>query len=203
MTSNILKLNDKNLSEVFKNATSETKLNDKLVEDLLKNMPQNTDINQILAKILLIDYTYSTQLHRHRKKAHINKIAQNILQCKNFDELVAKGDSQAIYTILNGLEINLFSFATKYCCLHNSVIYKGDAYSIYDSAVHKLLPKYYEEHKNMCITKITYSSIEKWRKEQKYEEFNSAIGYLLNSATINRKNCRREFDRLLWNQRNN
>ena len=172
---------------------------DLMLEDLLKSFPKNIDFYQIAAKVLLIDKLYSTQLFRYNKKEFLTRLVENIYNIKDFDLRVENGDPTVVCEIYYGFNKKLFSFASKYCCLHNVIVYNKDDYSIYDSAVRKLLPKY---AKKVGI-KLTGAQLDRWYKENEYAAFNNSVSDLLDAAQINIQNRKRKFDLFLWSQRNN
>lgn len=165
--------------------------------DLLKAFPENNEPYQIAAKVLLLDKLYSTQLFRYQGIDFLMQIVKNIRTIPDFDERVASGDPTAVCEIYRGFDKKLLSFASKYCCLHNTVIYERDDYSIYDSAVRKLLPKY---AKTVGV-KLTGAQIERWYKENNYEAFNRAVDEVLDAAEVTIENRKRKFDLFLWSQR--
>lgn len=170
---------------------------DLMLENLLNAFPKNVDSYQIAAKVLLIDKLYSTQLFRYNKKDFLTRLVDNIRTIQDFDLRVKSGDPTVVCEIYRGLNKKLFSFASKYCCLHNTLVYKRDDYSIYDSAVRKLLPKYAK----MVNVNLTVKQIDTWYKQDNYDGFNKAVDSVLNAARININNKKRNFDLFLWSQR--
>ena len=161
-----------------------------IIHDVLNKFPKNDDINVIAMKIAVIDVTNSTQLSRYKNKISLYELANIILNIDNFDERIKNGDPELVNIISksNG-KINLFSFASKYCTYHNNEIYGKDDYSIFDSVVRKMLPKY---------SNISLSQIEKWRKNHHYKAFNDSITKLLDDNNIHIKFRKRKFDHFLW-----
>lgn len=89
----------------------------------------------------MLDSLYSTNVTKLIKFVDLAKqiceIDDIALHLKNYDpklvsEIAKLSDNKKI-----------FSFATKYCCMHNYYVYDRDDYSIVDISVKKLLPKYY------------------------------------------------------------
>lgn len=89
--------------------------------------------------------------------------------------------------------VNLFSFASKYCCYHNVHVYGRDDYSIFDEVAKKHLPEYCDDK-----DKITKNKIETWRNKIDYTSFNTLIGKVLDHNKITITNRRRAFDHYLW-----
>ena len=102
-----------------------------------------------------------------------------------------KGDPEVVNEIAksNG-KINLFSFASKYCCCHNKILYNKDDYSIFDSVLRDTLPKYFDD--------IRKSQIESWRVNYKYKEYNDYITEKLDNLGIVLDFRKRKFDHFVW-----
>ncbi|MBO5039828.1 MAG: hypothetical protein J6D09_01885 [Clostridia bacterium] len=175
---------------------------------LFATMPYNTKAEEVFIKVVIIDFIYSTQLKQLIGGAGVHELVDLILSL-NFDARVKKGDPALVTDIANNNGgVNLFSFASKYCALHSIYVHKKDDYSIYDSAVARLFPKYTAEyHKNdPRITQITATQVECWRQNRDYKSFNDAIGTFLDSIGIDENTYswrRSDFDRIVWEQRNN
>ena len=71
-------------------------------------------------KVALIDLTNSTHISTHIKKISLSEIVDLILSIQDFDIRVSQGDPLLVSQLAesNG-QINLFSFASKYCTYHN------------------------------------------------------------------------------------
>jgi len=164
----------------------------KLITRLFKKYPKNKDIDIVAMKIAIIDITNSTHLALHKDKISIIELAKCISNIKNIDNRIKNGDVTVVNEIAkcNG-KINLFSFASKYCCYHNHNLYGEDDYSIYDNILATNLPKYFK-------SKITTNKINSWRKNFQYEEYNNYISENLKKLGINVKNPRRKFDHFVW-----
>ncbi len=170
---------------------------EQLLRALFQKFPTNTATEEIAAKVLLLDRLYSTRIFDYKKPDFVWQVAENIRTIPDFDVRVQNGDPELVPLIYRGFERSMFSFATKYCCLHNTIIYDRDDYSIYDAAVHKLLPKY---AKSVGV-KLTGTQIEQWRKADDYRAFNDAVDTTLNAAEITVSGRKRKFDWFLWSQR--
>jgi hypothetical protein len=164
-----------------------------LIHDVLCANPKNVDGNVVAQKIALIDLTNSTQLSRYKDKISLYELVDIILNIKDFDKRVEKGDPELVNCIAecNG-KVKLFSFASKYCTYHNVEIYNRDDYSIYDNVVKKALPYYLNDEG------ITSHPMEKWRRNIDYVAFNECIGQLLDAKNIHIPFRRRKFDHFLW-----
>ena len=174
------------------------RITESMLWELFKLFPENNEPYQIAAKVLLLDKLYSTQLFRYKGMDFLLQIVENIRTISDFDERVKNGDPTVVCEIYRGFKTKMFSFATKYCCLHNTVVYARDDYSIYDSAVHKLLPKYAKQ----VGEKITGTQIERWKNNGDYKAFNDAVDIVLDKAEIKIPGRKRKFDLFLWSQRN-
>lgn len=171
----------------------------RLIEAIFKEFPKNDDINAISQKIAIIDVTNSTNLARHKRFLSLCDVAYIILN-SDFDKRVAIGDVSLVRDISkkskDDFGINLFSFASKYCCYHNSLIYGRDDYSIFDSVISNHLHEYSIES-----YRITKTKPEDWRQKFQYQEFNEFIGNILKANGITNNvlpGCRRMFDHYLW-----
>lgn len=89
--------------------------------------------------------------------------------------------------------LNLFSFASKYCCYHDTLAYKRDDYSIFDSVVSANLYKYATKN---CPLKKT--QLENWRQTFDYENFSKHVGTLLDDYGIRIAERRRKSDHFIW-----
>lgn len=101
---------------------------DKLFAELC---PHNTDISDILIKVATLNDFYSTNIFS------VYAVAKHILSL-DIDKRMTAGDITLIADIqkvmINGIEKNFYSFATKYCSHHNPM-----DYPIFDSYVEKTL----------------------------------------------------------------
>ena len=187
---NNIVLRSKDLHEAHNDVLSDDKYGKeyRLIEDVLKKYPNNKTIEDVACKIAVIDFTNSTNLRQNKINLYtLAKIITNI----DFDAKVAKGDVSLVSDIISKCPVKLYSFASKYCCYHNTFLYNRDDYSIYDSVVKKHLPEYATE-------KLPAS---KWRKNFNYETFNQYIGDLLDEYGITaatEPQRRRLFDHYVW-----
>lgn len=161
-----------------------------LITSCLEKFPDNNNIEIVAMKIGLIDITNSTSLSRYKSKISIVDLANTIVGIKDIDERIKKGDPKVVEEIANNGKINLFSFASKYCCYHNKNLYKKDDYSIYDGILRAYLPRYFND--------ITESMIECWRSKYNYEEYNNYITKKLDELNITVAYRKRKFDHFVW-----
>lgn len=109
---------------------------DKAIINLFSAFPDNKKVEDIRLKICVINDLYSTNIFdTYKMSEHIKKL--------NLDTKLKNGNPEVVNEIATGhgirrkktnKEINLYSFATKYCNWHNQ-----ESYTIYDSFVEKVL----------------------------------------------------------------
>ena len=168
-----------------------------LIETFFNKYPLNTDPLIVAAKVAIIDTTNSTNIARYKSKISLCDVVKIILSINDIDKRIAHGDPSVVSEIARKSKknhnINLFSFASKYCCYHNICVYKKDDYSIYDSVVSRALPLYATP-----TLPITTNRLEGWRKKFDYQSFNDYIGKILAAYHITLPYKRRWFDNFLW-----
>lgn len=166
-------------------------IEDKMIASCFTKYPNNFDKDLVVMKIYIIDSTNSTNLILQKRRISIDELSKIIASIPNIDERIAVGDPEVVNDIAraNG-KINLFSFATKYCCYHNICIYERDDYSIFDSVLAKYLPQYFDD--------ITENQIQKWRKSFDYKSYNDYITNKLDELNITVENRKRKFDHFVW-----
>lgn len=170
-----------------------------LISAILNAYPLNDNIEEVAKKIAVIDVTNTTNISRYKKKLSLYDVAE-VIVLQDIDSRLTIGDPEGVNDIAKECKkkfnINLFSFASKYCCYHNTFVYKRDDYSIFDSVVSKHLSDY--SNKTYQISK---SQPEYWRTHIQYREFNEYIGALLDSESITSSlepKRRRMFDHHIW-----
>lgn len=163
----------------------------KLISRCLKRFPNNTDADIVAMKVGLIDITSSTHLSQHKIKINMVELSEIIASIQDIDARIKAGDPDVVNEIAksNG-SINLFSFASKYCCYHNKNLYERDDYSIFDKVLKEHLPLYFSD--------VTKTQIEKWRKEYKYKEYNDYITKKLDELGITVEFRKGKFDLFVW-----
>ena len=172
-------------------ATNNYGAENELIAACLKKYPYNTDIETVAMKIGLIDITNSTNISRYKRFISVVELAKIISEIPNIDERIKNGDPEVVSTIArtNG-KINLFSFASKYCCYHNKNLYNKDDYSIYDTVLKKSLPK--------MFTDIKQSDIQRWVDTFDYKSYNDYITNKLDEIGITIPFRKRKFDHFIW-----
>lgn len=170
-----------------------------IIKKTLLKYPNNTDPEIVAMKICLIDFTNSTHLFESKKKVPLERLVEIIIHIKDFDKRLAAGDEDLVRIIAlrakrrfkgENTGINLFSFASKYCCYHNFYIYDRDDYSIYDGVLRDHLQNYYKSASPRWIDWL--------RTHCRYKRYNKVIEEILDENHIGVKNKRRLFDYLVW-----
>lgn len=168
-----------------------------LISTFFCQFPKNSDSTIVAAKVAIIDTTNNTHISQYKSKISLCDVANIIVNIKDFDKGVKAGDEKLVEEIARTAKenhgVNLFSFASKYCCYHNVHVYGRDDYSIFDNVVKEHLPEYCDSE-----DKVTKNKIETWRNNVDYTSFNALIGKVLDRNKIAIPNRRRAFDHYLW-----
>ena len=162
-----------------------------LITRCLRKFPENTDPDIVAMKVGLIDITNSTHLSQHKSKISMVELADIISSIPDIDERIAIGDPEVVNEIAksNG-KVNLFSFASKYCCYHNRNLYGRDDYSILDTVLKEYLPRYFDD--------VTRGQIQKWQDSFNYQAYNDYISKKLDEYGITVSYRKRKFDHFVW-----
>ena len=162
-----------------------------LITRCFRKFPENTDPGIVAMKVGLIDITNSTHLSQHKSKISMVELADIISSIPDIDERIAIGDPEVVNEIAksNG-RVNLFSFASKYCCYHNRNLYGRDDYSILDTVLKEYLPRYFDD--------ITRGQIQKWQDSFNYQAYNDYISKKLDEYGITVSYRKRKFDHFVW-----
>ncbi len=163
----------------------------RLLTRCLQKFPYNRDPDIVAMKIGLIDITNSTHLSQHKSLISMDQLSRIIAAIPNIDERLEAGDPELVNEIArsNG-KINLFSFASKYCCYHNRNLYEKDDYSILDTVLKESLPRYFSD--------ITKAQIQKWQNQFQYASYNDYITRKLDELGITTPYRKRKFDHFVW-----
>jgi len=162
-----------------------------MITRCLRRFPDNTDPDIVAMKVGLIDITNSTHLSQHKSKISMVELSNIIASIPDIDARIKAGDPEVVNQIArsNG-KINLFSFASKYCCYHNRNLYERDDYSILDTVLKEHLPLYFSD--------VTETQIENWRKAYNYKAYNDYITRKLDELGITVEFRKRKFDLFVW-----
>lgn len=162
-----------------------------LITRCLRKFPDNKDPDVVAMKIGLIDITNSTHLSQHKSLISMDELCHIIVGIPDIDARIANGDPEVVNEIArSNNRINLFSFASKYCCYHNRNLYGKDNYSIFDTVLKKYLPRYFRD--------ITKGQIQKWQNTYEYSKYNDYITRKLDEHGITVPNRKRKFDHFVW-----
>ena len=162
------------------------------LEHYLAMFPANNNYDTVIHKILLIDYTNSTNLRLYRKKgtSAFSLADQIVAHSRELDQMIQSGAPEAVQLIAGFGTVNLFSFATKYCCYHNTLCYGKDDYSIYDNIVADVIPFYLD---------IRRFYISQCRMKKEYLEYKRIIDTLITVHGLQAvPQIRRKMDHFLW-----
>ena len=162
-----------------------------IITSCLKKFPLNNDPYVVAMKVSLIDVTNSTHLSQHKSRISIAELCQIIANIPDVDKRIENGDPEVVNEIArsNG-KINLFSFASKYCCYHNHNLYENDDYSILDTVVKNNLPRFFND--------ISRNQIQKWQNAYQYKLYNEFITSKLDELGITIDYRKRKFDHFIW-----
>lgn len=162
-----------------------------MITRCLRRFPDNTDPDIVAMKVGLIDITNSTHLSQHKSKISMVELSSIIASIPDIEAKIKAGDPEVVNQIArsNG-RINLFSFASKYCCYHNRNLYERDDYSILDTVLKEHLPLYFSD--------VTETQIDNWRKAYNYKAYNDYITKKLDELGITVEFRKRKFDLFVW-----
>ena len=158
---------------------------------LFNAFPLNTDVAEVLLKVITVNRIYSTSIYAVVPVAEMIAAAQ-------IDDLLLAGDEEAVerirrvsFTDQKGIwqERNIYSFATKYCALH-----QPQHYAMYDGLVSKILWQY--QTQTRAAGKIFHPPFS-WDDLTNYSKFKSIVTafrahFGLEEFTL------REIDMFLW-----
>lgn len=162
-----------------------------MIARCLHKFPDNTDPDVVAMKVGLIDITNSTHLSQHKSKISMVELSSIIASIPDIDARIKAGDPEVVNLIArsNG-KINLFSFASKYCCYHNRNLYERDDYSILDTVLKDYLPRYFGD--------VTRNQIQRWQDSFNYKAYNDYITRKLDELGITVEFRKRKFDLFVW-----
>ena len=122
-------------------------LNGMALKLLFKSFPHNTNASEVALKVACLDTFYSTNA---TKKVKIPQIAAKIVSIKDFDKRVQGFDERLVVELASFERAKLYSFASKYCTLHNELVHKRSDFAIYDSLVCEKLKEFRKAYKGKC-----------------------------------------------------
>ena len=195
-------LNNKILDEAYDKAVIKDPTysdENRLIKSVLTRFPKNNNVEIVAMKAALIDVTNSTHLHQYKADINLLELARLLTRPQlDFDNRVKHGDESLVVDIAKNIgNKNLFSFASKYCFYHNSMIYKKDDYAKFDGIVKDCLPLYAQKYNVLYKNKkITTGTLETLRKTFNYSDFNKIVKETLNGITTTNKIAK--FDAVMW-----
>lgn len=194
-------LTEKRINDAALKHTKRYNLTEKALEEVFKHYPDHKNVQGVIAKIALLDRLYATNLSK--ATTDIVDFAQKICGIHDTDIRLQCGDVNLVCEISQIVPTKKpFSFATKYCCLHNIFVYQKDDYSIVDSHVKNYLPQYLKDAKKsgLKVDYISRNKLEYYQKTGNYSAIADGIESLLNEYKILLPNRRRAFDTFIWLQ---
>ena len=134
---------------------------DKAITHLFKKLPENKKMEDVLIKVSVINDLYTSNVYDP------TILAKHILGL-HIDEGLALGEPSIVNCIAIGHGIsksktegdkNYYSFASKYCGLHNQ-----EEYPMYDNYIHKILVAYQRKSKFSNFEPEDLKSFSKFKK---------------------------------------
>jgi hypothetical protein len=110
---------------------------DMAIQKVVEGMPNNTSLPEVIAKVSIIKSLYVTPFY------DVMSLSEHIINNSGFDLYLDSGNPKSVEIVRSGhgirlkktgKEIDLYSFATKYCSFHNP-----EAYPIFYGFVGDLL----------------------------------------------------------------
>jgi len=169
-----------------------------LLKTFVKEHPDHTNRAAVDTKVKLLNLFYSTGIQA------VSKMTENIFGIKDIDARLKQGDLTLVPQIatlkLDGGERFNYSFATKYCALH-----QPEKFPIYDSIVANtfislfekgLLPKYHYE-RGKSSNPNTFTKGEFASKLKEYNFFVELYGYFMELFDL-KSFTYRQIDSYIW-----
>jgi hypothetical protein len=137
---------------------------EKAVMKIKEKFPRNDNIIEILLKVGILNSFYSTNIFKPFA------VAERILKL-DIDERLIRKDLSLINDIsknkISGKDKNFYSFATKYCSMHNP-----EVYPIYDSYIEWILMRYKRQYSFYDFNKEDLKDYSKFIEIlKKFQEF--------------------------------
>lgn len=179
-------------------------MQEKILQSLIKDHAGHTNFEAVELKAKLLNMFYSTGIQA------INKVVERIMSIKNIDEILNKEkyskeliDTIAELNLSDGSKRNNYSFATKYCALH-----QPEKYPIYDSIVAAIfialfekggMPPYtLKKNKKVASTQTCMSKVEFANKLRDYDFFVQVYDSFMENCGLSGKFDYRKIDWYLW-----
>jgi hypothetical protein len=179
-------------------------LQEKILQTLVKEHADHTSYEAVDLKAKLLNMFYSTGIQA------MNKVVERIMSIKDIDEIFheEKYSKKLINTIAqlnlsDGSTRNNYSFATKYCALH-----QPEKYPIYDSIVAAIFVTLFEKggmppytlkkNKKFESTETCMSKVEFANKLRDYDFFVQVYDCFMDNYGLSGKFDYRKVDWYLW-----
>ena len=155
-------------------------IQEELLQSLVKEFPDHKIKDAVEVKVKLLNLFYSTGIQA------TNAMAENIVNIKDIDSRLMKGDISLIKEIatlkLKGNTRYNYSFATKYCAYHQPKLYP-----IYDSIVAETLTSFFEKGllpiykpaSKRSVGDKTFTKAEFAKKLKEYDFFLTVYRYFM------------------------
>lgn len=197
-----LSLDARNFLDKQKNLVSYD-IQEYVLQGLVEKYPDHKSYEAVATKVKLLNLFYSTGI------LAVDAMAENIMRIKNIDELLQEKSAvpRLVETIskltLQKQERINYSFATKYCALH-----QPEKYPIFDSIVEtifitllktgKLPPYKYKTQSSISSTETMITRGEFKTKLHDYKSFIQIYDNFMQAYGLKGKLSYREVDRYLW-----
>lgn len=160
------------------------------IQDYCNANPLNSDIEVVKHKITLLNKYYSTRVP-------VDEMANHILMMPNFDTMLQKGDTDLVGLLAN-TDKDYFSFATKYCAMHNP-----DKYPIFDSYIRIIFQWLFENgfFDNTSVKRQEIFQFNQWKKDRSahYADYIKIYDTFLKKSKIDAFGGNyRQVDYILW-----
>lgn len=161
------------------------------LQKLLTTFPASADVSEVLLKVIVINRIYSTSIFA------VQPVAE-MVAAAGIDGLLAAGDPEAVERIRRVSFVDgagrqhsrsTYSFATKYCALHNP-----RAYVIYDGLVTTTLWEYQAQGE---AEGAPFHRRFKWDELKDYTQFKAIVEAFREHHGLSAFSLR-ELDQFLW-----
>ena len=183
---------------------NEYDIQEEILNDLVKRYKDHSNYEAVETKAKLLNLFYSTGIQA------INKVVERIMSIANIDAILNRPsyskelvDTIAELNLADGSKRNNYSFATKYCALH-----QPKKYPIYDSIVASIfttlmekgaLPPYkLKTERKAKSTGLVMTKGEFFEKLRDYDFFVTVYDHFMEDYGLKREFSYRQVDWYLW-----
>lgn len=155
--------------------------------EVVNRFPKHSgDVVETVSKIAVIDALNNTQTFRNKNIVSLRKLAIMINNIQDIDIRLENGDISVVSEIaLIYPGRKLYSFASKYCAIHNQEVYGKDSYAKYDNVVVQNIPRFIKTTKTPYI--------------QKYDVYMEKIDEIIHiNGLQNIPFIRKKLDQYIW-----